>query len=33
QMLFLEADEVCDRSYKDRNGKYMGQLGVTLPRS
>ncbi|SEO67420.1 dCTP deaminase [Aquisalimonas asiatica] len=33
QMLFLESDEVCETSYKDRGGKYMGQSGVTLPRS
>lgn len=33
QMLFLESDELCERSYKDRSGKYMGQQGVTLPRS
>jgi dCTP deaminase len=32
QMLFLESDEVCEQSYKDRSGKYMGQRGVTLPR-
>ncbi|MFB4203822.1 dCTP deaminase [wastewater metagenome] len=32
QMLFLESDEVCEFSYKDREGKYMGQRGVTLPR-
>ena len=32
QMLFLESDEVCEQSYKDRAGKYMGQRGVTLPR-
>ncbi len=32
QMLFLESDEVCEESYKDRAGKYMGQRGVTLPR-
>src|SRR5881275_293728 len=32
QMLFLESDEVCETSYKDRNGKYMGQKGVTLPK-
>lgn len=31
QMLFLEADEECAISYKDRAGKYMGQVGVTLP--
>ncbi len=32
QMLFLESDEVCEISYKDRGGKYQGQLGVTLPK-
>jgi len=31
QMLFLESDEDCETSYKDRGGKYMGQRGVTLP--
>lgn len=31
QMLFLESDEECATSYKDRAGKYMGQMGVTLP--
>jgi dCTP deaminase len=31
QMLFLESDEVCATSYKDREGKYQGQRGVTLP--
>jgi len=31
QMLFLESDEACDVSYKDRGGKYQGQTGVTLP--
>ena len=33
QMLFFESDEVCDVSYRDRGGKYMGQLGVTLPKA
>ncbi len=33
QMLFLESDEVCEVSYRDRAGKYMGQQGVTLPRA
>ncbi len=32
QMIFLEADEACETSYKDREGKYQGQTGVTLPR-
>lgn len=31
QMLFLESDEVCQVSYRDRQGKYQGQKGVTLP--
>lgn len=31
QMLFLESDEICETSYKDRGGKYQGQRGVTLP--
>ena len=33
QMLFLESDEVCKTSYKDRGGKYQGQVGVTLPKT
>lgn len=33
QMLFLESDEVCETSYKDRGGKYQGQKGVTLPQA
>jgi dCTP deaminase len=33
QMLFFESDEVCETSYADRNGKYQGQQGVTLPQS
>ncbi len=33
QMLFFEADEVCETSYKDRKGKYQGQTGVTLPKA
>ena len=33
QMLFFESDEVCDVSYRDRGGKYMGQVGVTLPKA
>lgn len=33
QMIFLESDEICDISYKDRGGKYQGQRGVTLPRT
>jgi deoxycytidine triphosphate deaminase len=33
QMLFFEADEVCETSYRDRGGKYQGQRGVTLPKA
>lgn len=32
QMLFFESDEVCETSYRDRGGKYQGQVGVTLPK-
>ena len=32
QVIFIGADEVCETSYRDRGGKYQGQLGVTLPR-
>ena len=32
QMIFLESDEGCETSYRDRGGKYQGQKGVTLPR-
>ncbi len=30
QMIFLESDEVCQTSYKDRKGKYQGQTGITV---
>ncbi len=33
QMLFFESDEECETSYKDRGGKYQGQVGVTLPKA
>jgi dCTP deaminase len=33
QVLFFESDEACDVSYKDREGKYQGQSGVTLPKA
>ena len=32
QMLFFESDTECSVSYKDRDGKYQGQQGVTLPK-
>ncbi len=33
QVIFFEADEPCEISYKDRKGKYQGQTGVTLPKA
>jgi len=33
QLIFLEASEECEVSYKDRKGKYQGQTGVTLPKT
>ncbi len=33
QVLFFEADEACEVSYRDRGGKYQGQRGVTLPKT
>jgi len=33
QMIFLQADQECEISYSDRAGKYMGQTGVTLPKT
>jgi dCTP deaminase len=33
QMIFMESDEICETSYKDRDGKYQGQRGVTLPKA
>jgi len=32
QFLFFKANEICATSYKDRNGKYQNQTGVTIPR-
>ena len=32
QVVFIESDEPCETSYRDRGGKYQGQKGVTLPR-
>ncbi len=31
QVIFFEASEICEVSYKDRKGKYQKQTGVTLP--
>jgi len=33
QVIFFEADEVCESSYRDRGGKYQYQTGVTLPKT
>src|SRR5690348_3643155 len=34
EVIFLESapDDVCETSYRDRGGKYQGQVGVTLPK-
>jgi dCTP deaminase len=32
QVLFFEADEVCETSYADKKGKYQSQTGIVLPR-
>lgn len=32
QVLFFESDEECTFSYKDKQGKYQAQVGITLPR-
>jgi dCTP deaminase len=32
QLLFLQAAEICEVSYKDKAGKYQAQKGITLPR-
>ena len=31
QVLFLQSDEDCRTSYKDKSGKYQNQSGITLP--
>jgi dCTP deaminase len=32
QVIFLQGDEPCERSYADKQGKYLRQSGVTLPK-
>lgn len=32
QVLFFSGDETCQQSYKDKNGKYQYQEGITLPK-
>jgi dCTP deaminase len=29
QLIFFKANKVCEISYKDKNGKYQGQTGIT----
>ena len=33
QVLFFESDEMCEKSYLDKNGKYQNQKGITLPKN
>ena len=32
QFLFLQGEQPCETSYRDKAGKYQGQRGVTLPK-
>lgn len=32
QVLFFEADEVCETSYADKKGKYQNQQSIVLPK-
>ena len=32
QLIFLGADEICEKSYADKAGKYQAQKGITLPK-
>jgi dCTP deaminase len=32
QVLFFEADEVCEISYADKKGKYQAQQSIILPK-
>lgn len=32
QVIFFQSTESCEISYADRQGKYMKQVGITLPR-
>lgn len=32
QLVFLQADQVCEKSYADKAGKYQDQSGLTLPK-
>ncbi|PWB72042.1 dCTP deaminase [candidate division GN15 bacterium] len=33
QIIFLQADEQCETSYKDKNGKYQAQKTITMAKS
>jgi dCTP deaminase len=33
QVIFMEADEVCETSYADRKGKYQRQTEITYPKA
>jgi dCTP deaminase len=33
QLIFLEADQECLQSYKDKKGKYQAQKSITLSKS
>jgi dCTP deaminase len=33
QIIFIEGDQVCMNSYKDKKGKYQGQQKITLAKS
>lgn len=32
QLIFFEANQPCEVSYQDKNGKYQNQNGITLPK-
>ncbi len=32
QVVFFEADEICETSYADKKGKYQAQREITLPK-
>ncbi|PJD97591.1 MAG: dCTP deaminase [Parachlamydia sp.] len=32
QVIFFQAEEACEISYADRQGKYMNQVGIVTPR-
>lgn len=32
QVIFFQSEDPCEISYADRKGKYMKQVGITLPR-